>query len=342
MVSKDPMQETRKRDHIDLTNKSQISAGLIDNRFYYEPLLSAHPNAQTDLSTTFLSKKLRAPFWISSMTGGVGEARHINQNLARVASDFGLGMGLGSCRALLDSDKYFEDFNLRPILGSETPFYANLGIAQLEEILDNKEENKIFDLLNRLDVDGLIVHVNPMQEWFQPEGDRFKYPPIETVKKIKELFIGSKFKIIVKEVGQGMGPLSIKALVDAGVDAIDFAAFGGTNFSKIEVLRDAFIKNKEIESLVDIGHTNIEMIEYYNSLRNSNENLEIIISGGVRNFLDAYYLRENLLAPSIVGMAKNFLNHSENYEELKTYVHSQVEGYKMAKSFLRVKTLEVK
>lgn len=344
MVEKDSMQETRKRDHIELTQKAQTERAEVDSRFYYEPMQSAHPNSQTDLSTNFLGKKMAAPFWISSMTGGVGEARHINQNLARVCREFSLGMGLGSCRVLLESDQYFEDFNLRPILGPELPFFANLGIAQLETLIADGEINKIFDLINRLDTDGLIVHVNPLQEWFQPEGDKFLYSPIETVTKLCAAFEGSEKKIIVKEVGQGMGPKSLKALLDLPIHAIESASFGGTNFSKLELLRSKGVNVKEIEALSKVGHTSLEMIGILNNLLKTNPlyiEKQIIISGGIENFLDGHYLQEQLNFSSIIGQAKNFLSRSENYEELRAFTQAQIEGLKMARAFLTVKNSEV-
>lgn len=338
------MQETRKRDHIELATKAQTSGLLVDSRFYYEPMLSAHPNSQTDVSTIFLGKKIAAPFWISSMTGGVGEARHINQNLARVCREFSLGMGLGSCRVLLESDLYFEDFNLRPILGNELPFYANLGIAQVEKLVFEKETNKIFDLMNRLDTDGLIVHVNPLQEWFQPEGDKFLHSPVETIAKLCEVFSKSNKKIIVKEVGQGIGPKSLKALLDLPIDAIELAGFGGTNFSKLEYLRTKGADKLEIEALAKVGHTPLEMISMLNNLLKANPEYikkQIIISGGIENFLDGYYLQEQLHYQSIVGQAKSFLTRSENYEDLRDFTNAQIEGLKMARQFLSIKTSEV-
>lgn len=337
------MQETRKRDHIELTKLAQTSGFEVDSRFFYEPMLAAHPNSDFDISTTFLGKKIAAPFWISSMTGGVGEARHINQNLAKVCSEFSLGMGLGSCRNLLESDKYFEDFNLRPILGSDLPFFANLGIAQVEELVSLGEVKKIFDIISKLDADGLIIHVNPLQEWFQPEGDRFSKSPIETITKFCEQNSSYNKKIIVKEVGQGIGPRSLKALLDLPVHAIELASFGGTNFSKLEVLRSSGIETKGIAALTKVGHTSIEMIEILNSLLKSNPKYtekQIIISGGIENFLDGFYLQELLAFTSIIGQAKNFLAHSENYEELKTFTHGQIEGLKMARAFLTVKNSE--
>lgn len=344
MILKDPMQETRKRDHIELTQMAQTNGVCVDARFDYEPLFSAHPNETTDISTIFLGKKMQAPFWVSSMTGGVGEARHINQNLARVAREFSLGMGLGSCRTLLESDLYFEDFNLRPILGSELPFFANLGIAQVEALVHAKETMKIFDLLARLDTDGLIIHVNPLQEWFQPEGDKLLFSPIETIEKLCVDFKNSDKKIIVKEVGQGMGPKSLKALLDLPIHAIELASFGGTNFSKLELLRSKSGAEREIESLAHVGHTSLEMIHNLNHLLKTNsayKEKQIIISGGIKNFLDGYYLQEQLHYSSVIGQAKNFLSRSENYEELKNFTAAQIEGLKMARAFLSIKNPEV-
>lgn len=87
------LQESRKLDHIELAMSAQTPRADVDSRFFYEPLFGTHPTDETDLSLSFLGKKLKAPLWVSSMTGGVGPARHINQNLARVCAQFGLGLG---------------------------------------------------------------------------------------------------------------------------------------------------------------------------------------------------------------------------------------------------------
>lgn len=337
------LQDSRKLDHIQLAMRSQSTRLEVDSRFYYEPLFSAHPDKTLDQSIQFLGKKLKAPLWISSMTGGVGPARHINQNLAKVARTFGLGMGLGSCRVLLSPDTektYFEDFNLRPILGNDLPLYANLGIAQIEQLLENQStHHKISDLINKLSADGLIVHINPLQEWFQPEGDRFTKSPIETLTKLCEVL---KSKIIVKEVGQGLGPKSLKALLDLPIAGIELAAFGGTNFTKLEQLRVDSTK-ADMESLSRVGHTAPEMISMLNSLLAANskysETKNIIISGGVENILDGYYLRENLNFTSVIGQAKNFLTHAENYDDLEAYTAGLIDGLAVARAFLVAKEL---
>ena len=167
----------RKQDHIALAFESQVQAAQLDGRFYYEPLLAAHP--KTELKAfSFLGKTMRAPLWISSMTGGTGAARHINQNLAEACGEFGLGMGLGSTRPLLESDDFFDDFDLRVSIGAASPFFVNLGIAQSEKSLSEKSFDKIEWLVERLRADGLIIHVNPMQEWLQPEGDHISRAPL--------------------------------------------------------------------------------------------------------------------------------------------------------------------
>jgi isopentenyl-diphosphate Delta-isomerase len=113
-----------------------------------------------------------------------------------------MGMGLGSCRALLQGNDHLEDFSLRNILGDDLPLYANLGISQVEQLIHSNRVTLIHDLVSRIEDDGLIIHINYLQEWFQPEGDRLRHPPNDTIKRFLYL---ANYPLIVKEVGQGMG-----------------------------------------------------------------------------------------------------------------------------------------
>ncbi len=330
------MSEDRKKDHIELAFESQTKSGNLD--MYYEPLLSSHPNESTDISLEFLGKTFNAPLWISSMTGGTQKAKLLNTNLAKVANEFGFGMGLGSCRPLLDSFNRKEDFDLRDLIGDQA-FYLNLGIAQLEELIDNNKVSKIQKIHEELLSDGLIIHVNPMQEWAQTEGDRYKRAPIETIKFILDNF---GLNIIVKEVGQGFGPNSLLSLMSLPIAAIDFAGFGGTNFTLLEQTRhnaQSSDKRPSNLSLSLIGHTCDEMINWVNqTIDNSSIRCkEFIISGGVENSINGYRLQQNLKAKSIIGMASSFLKHAHDYELLKDFTHSEIENLKLAKCFLKGK-----
>lgn len=326
----------RKFEHIVLADKSQINKTEINKLFDYEPLFGVHPQ-EVDLSLNFLNKSMKAPLWISSMTGGTGSAKVINQNLAKVAGEFGLGMGLGSCRPLLDNSKDFEDFNLRQYLGDSSPFFANLGIAQLEDLIDQNKLSEITAMLKRLDSDGLIVHVNPLQEWYQPEGDRFKRSPLETI----EALLTAQIPVVVKEVGQGFGPRSIKKLLELPILGLELAGFGGTNFSKLEKLRE---KEKDLsrpKDLMFVGHTALEMIDQINQFNKElNDKClckNIIISGGISNTLEGHWLNEKLELPSVIGRAKAYLDHATNIDDLRGLVQGQIDTLKMAKSFLVAK-----
>lgn len=328
--------ETRKKDHIDLAFKSQTGRLEIDDRFHYEPMLAAHP-AGGLAPFTFLGREHRLPMWVSSMTGGTKLAGTINRNLARACREFGMGMGLGSCRIILDDDTYFEDFNMRPVIGPDMPLWANLGIAQIEELLDEGKIALAATLVKKLQADGLIIHVNPMQEWFQPEGDVLKYPPLETIKRFMD---GFDHPLIVKEVGQGIGPASLKALLQLPLQAIEFAAFGGTNFARVELLRDERADAALFEPMSYIGEDALSMVESVNNIIASEPPVckELIISGGVKNFLDGYHLIQKSKLPAIYGMASTFLKYAqEDYEQLHKFVEGQVRGLEMAYAYLAVK-----
>lgn len=332
----DPTSSARKQDHINLALQAQI--GHTDSRFYYEPCLSAHPNTSLP-PIEFLGKTLHAPIWISSMTGGTEAARQINHHLALACKEFGLGMGLGSTRKLLDSNEYFDDFNLRPLLGDDRPFYANLGIAQIEKLLAEKATDKIDRLLEKLKADGLIVHVNPLQEWLQPEGDLIKVPPIETIEK---LLSKAHYPIIVKEVGQGMGYNSLRALLKLPLAAIEFAAHGGTNFSKVELLRNNREKQQIYEAIAFVGHRAEDMVIMANDLIDrlgkKVKCREVIISGGIKTFLDGYYLIQKIHAKAIYGQGAALLEHARHsYESLRQYLSLQIEGLKLAYAYLKIK-----
>ncbi len=335
----DPTAEERKKDHIEMAFRSQVEAAELDARFYYEPMLTAHPKPGSLRPFPFLGKTLRTPVWVSSMTGGTTQANKINHLLARACGEFGMGMGLGSCRQLLYNNEFLPDFDVRDDIGSDLPLYANLGVAQVEKLLQQKEADRIPELLHKLRADGLFIHVNPLQESMQPEGDVFERSPVEVIQEILETL---NIHVIVKEVGQGFGPESMKALLQLPLAGIEFAAAGGTNFAKLELLRSDPIKQMIFEKITTVGHSAADMLTWANALKLSlGERCRVqhlILSGGVRDFLDGYYLLQHAAFPAVYGQASGFLKHAQgDYAELQAFVQAQVRGLELAHAFLRIK-----
>ena len=137
-VKTDPTAVSRKQDHIDLAFKSSMTNVVGDERFLYEPAFAGNDVGHLDLSIKLAGQEMSAPLWVSSMTGGTEKAKDINLTLAKACKMHGLGMGLGSCRSLLESNERLSDFAVRKHIGNQ-PLYANLGIAQLEELITNNK-----------------------------------------------------------------------------------------------------------------------------------------------------------------------------------------------------------
>ena len=346
--------EKRKTHHIEFARQAQTHTESLNRLFDYEPLCSGFPSENiVDLPRKIGKKQVRFPLWISSMTGGTGKAGPINKRLAKVAGEYGIGMGLGSCRPLLESDQYFDDFNLRPLIGEKGVLFANFGLAQIEQQIQKDAGKNLIKICKKLDVDGVFIHVNPLQEWYQPEGDRWFTSPLKVIERVSDILHEADFLLGVKEVGQGMGPKSIESVLRGPCDILEFGAYGGTNFSLLELLRTPeSLKNtgqenigKRGRELCYVGHTAGEMVYHVNRLNKEINDLgnskTFIVSGGIRSFLEGYFLLENLEGNGLYAMAKPFLAAAnEGESSLRQFVQSELEGLTMAKAFLRAKPLD--
>ena len=322
------MIQERKKDHVEVA-LGQDFAQFTDQRFYYEPMLSAHPDHKT-LETSFLNYTLGAPLLISSMTGGWSDGKRINQILARAAASFRLPMGLGSVGCLLKDESFYPDFQLRSLLDN-APLLANLGIAQVEQYLEVSKSGKIIEMIKRLECDALIIHINPLQEWVQKEGDRLKQSPLETVKKFRELH--PQLPLVIKEVGQGFGPKSLMALNELDLTAIDLAGAGGTNFTEIEAIR----KNEE-NCLSLVGHNCQQMLSWINQMKGFKTPL--ILSGGIQTAIDAHYLISlSHRTSTMVGMAKVFLQWAmKGQQHLEQQLENWLSQLQAARCYLKLVT----
>ncbi len=349
-------ESARKTDHLDLAAKSQVLGDLGDSELplYYEPLLGKFP-AKNEYSfpsfpSPFFFEKLKAPLWISSMTGGTESAELINKRLALAAGKFGLGFGLGSCRSLIGKGKKnsnFNDFNVRSEIGESGVLFANLGIAQIAILLEEKREEEVLELMSLLGADGFFIHVNPLQEWIQPEGDHINRPIGESILEFSEFFKRhSKKLLFIKEVGQGFGPQSLKIALGAPcIDGVELAGRGGTNFSRLESLRlqskaGTQSSRRELEIL---GHSNVEMCGFIANIATESsaevKNKSIIFSGGIRSYLDGYALMKKASqfwqGPLLYAKAYPFLEKAkEGQESLNNYIEEELRGLALAREFL--------
>jgi isopentenyl-diphosphate Delta-isomerase len=339
----------RKNDHIQISTQAQIQGGSMKG-LNYEPLWAGLEGLQDagKKDFTFLDKRMCAPLWISSMTGGGKDSSTINRRLAQAVAEFGLGMGLGSCRPLLQkgaSKKIWQQFDLRPILGADRPLWINLGVAQIETLLHQNEVGRIENLAQKLRADGLIIHVNPLQEFLQPEGDRYRFPAIETIGLLLQK---TSLRIMVKEVGQGMGPRSVNALLQMPLQGLEFGAYGGTNFAQLEILRQKEFKVANyFKSFSFVGHTAEEMVELTGregaNLGEQALCRDFIISGGIRDIVYGYYLGMKLWrhwpdARWVIGQAYPVLQQAQkSYQDLCRYIRAQIEGVELCQRFLTLR-----
>src|SRR5579883_2309961 len=222
---------SRKAEHLRINLERDVGAKAVETGFdAYRFAHRALPEidlSDVDTSANLFGRTLAAPMLISCMTGGTPEARRINRRLARVAQERGFAMGLGSGRALVESPDSIESFDVRP-LAPDVALLANLGAVQLNKGYGAAECRRLVTMLH---ADALVLHLNPLQEALQPEGDTCFGAMLEAIARLcREV----EFPVVVKEVGWGIGAADVRALFDAGVAAVDVAGAGGTSWSEVE------------------------------------------------------------------------------------------------------------
>ncbi len=232
----------RKRQHLAICLREDVRSDLTNGLERYHLIHQALPELaldEVDTGLTFLGRRLRAPLLISPMTGGVAEAREINRTLARAAQEFGLALGLGSQRAALEDATLEETYRIRD-LAPEIPILANLGAVQLNKGYGVAACLRAIEMVR---ADALVLHLNPLQEALQPEGDTAFAGLTE---RIAEVCSALDVPVIVKEVGSGISLATAHRLREAGVWGLDVAGAGGTSWSEVERHRAADASAAEV------------------------------------------------------------------------------------------------
>jgi isopentenyl-diphosphate Delta-isomerase len=300
--------QSRKADHLRICLDEDVqcketTSGLERYRFTHCCLPEIALD-DVDLTTSFLNKTLSAPLLISSMTGGTDLAQTINFRLAAAAQKHRLAMGVGSQRVAVENPDVKATFAVRSV-APDILLFANLGAVQLNYRYGIDECLKVVD---SLEADALILHLNPLQEAVQTKGDtnfRGLFDKIATL--CKQLPV----PVIAKEVGNGVSALMAQRLIETGVAAIDVAGAGGTSWAKVESDRAQDIRQRRLgATFTDWGIPTADCIA---SIRQVAPHIPLIASGGLRNGLDA--AKAIALGADLAGMAMPFLQAADHSEE---------------------------
>ncbi len=226
----------RKNEHLQIaaeegtTQRPGRSNGL--DRFAFEMLsLPEMDLDDVDTRCRLLDKTMRAPLLVGAMTGGSGEAASVNRVLAEAAERCGVGFCLGSQRPMLDGTaESARSFMVREVAPT-TLLFGNIGAVQLRDRLNGRQ---LEDLAVAVGADAVQIHVNPLQEAIQPEGDRNWRGVFDAV---ADAASNCGLPVLVKEVGGGLGEQTLRALALTGIAGVETAGVGGTSWARIEALR---------------------------------------------------------------------------------------------------------
>lgn len=321
------LERDRKAEHIRLALDARMQLGsspFDDYRFGHEALPEIDM-AEIDTSVDFLGRRLAAPLLISCMTGGTEAAGAINRNLAAGAERTNVAVGVGSQRKALEDPEKADTFRVRAVAPS-VPLLANLGAVQLNYGMGVRECRQAVDMIQ---ADALVLHLNPLQEAIQPEG-QCNFAGL--LPKIGEVVRAVGVPVVAKEVGSGLSERAARSLAEQGVRILDTAGVGGTSWARIEAARAGDAEIGEIFAGWGLP-TPLSIQE----VRRVPE-VTVIASGGIRNGVDA--AKAIALGADLVGMAYPFLAPAmESPEKVADRVRRFVQELRICMFCLGVKTV---
>lgn len=298
----------RKADHIRINLEEDVgfitlTTGLEHFRFVHQALPELDL-ADVDPSLCVFGKRVAAPILVSSMTGGTDQAQAINRTLAAAAQAQKLAMGLGSQRAGIERADAVASFRVRDV-APDILLFANLGAVQFNYGYGVEQCRRAVEMV---EADALILHLNPLQEVLQPEGDsqwRGLLGKIEAVCRTVGV------PVIAKEVGWGISAQTARRLIEAGVSAIDVAGAGGTSWSQVEMYRAPTERLRRLAAA--FGDWGIPTAESLLAVRQvcaemQRDNVVLFASGGIRSGQDV--AKCAALGADLVGLAGPFLKRA--------------------------------
>ncbi|WP_407422299.1 type 2 isopentenyl-diphosphate Delta-isomerase [Methanobrevibacter sp.] len=314
----------RKLEHLLICKNYDVefkdkTTGFEDVELIHNALPEVDKN-DIDLSTSVFGKKLDSPLFITAITGGHPAAKEINKQLAIAAEDNNIALGVGSQRAACEHPELADTYSVVRDNAPDCLLVGNIGAPQLN--LANKA-------VEILDADILAIHLNPLQESIQPEGDLDARGYLELISKITDVV---DIPVMAKETGCGISAETAKQLVDAGISFIDIEGAGGTSWAAVETYRaeDRYYG----ELFWDWGiPTAISTAEVVNSV-----DVPVISSGGIRSGLEA--AKAIALGADSVGMALPFLKKSISQEELNHFINKFNDSLRIAMFLVGANNIE--
>lgn len=320
----------RKLDHIAISLKNPVESTISSGFDDIIPVHRALPEGnmdEIDLITPFFGKTLKAPLVIAGMTGGHEKAKKINENLAIAAQELAIAMGVGSQRAGLENEELVGTYSVARDAAPDAFLIANLGAVQFASEYTIEEARKAVDMIK---ADALAVHLNPLHEAVQPEGDRDFKGCIDAIAGLK----GLEVPVIAKETGAGISRKDAVLLEKAGVAGIDVGGLGGTSFAAVESYRKR-TKKELAERFWNWGiPTAVSTIEVLESTK-----LPVISTGGIRNGIDV--AKALALGATAAGMALPVLKEAiKGGEAVKAKLNQILDELRTAMFLLGAKDLE--
>jgi isopentenyl-diphosphate Delta-isomerase len=329
--------EKRKASHIEVCTRRNVQARSVRTHFDEIHLIhNALPEinlGDVQLGTKLLQYELKAPLLIEAMSGGTPEAAKLNAILAEAAESFGIGMGVGSQRAAIEDPSLEYTYRVVREKAPTSFLIANLGAPQLARGYGAKEAEKALEMIS---ANALAIHLNPLQEVIQIEGEPEFRNCLSAIHDLASLL---GVPIIAKEIGAGISKEVSKAVEKAGVRCIDIGGAGGTSWAAVEYYRADKVYNAVQKrlglSFWDWGiPTALSLIEV-----KSSTGLSAIASGGVRNGLEV--AKAIALGADAVGIALPFLRYSlEGRDKLMKEIDFILQELKTAMFLVGAKTID--
>jgi isopentenyl-diphosphate delta-isomerase len=260
---------------------------------------------EIEVSGSFLGKLINAPVIVSSMTGGPLRAATINENVAIACEELKLPFAVGSQRIAIDQSGSAGLNKALRQLAPSVPILGNIGAAQLNLCYGIDEARRAVEMI---DADALYIHLNPLQEAIQPEGDRNWSGLFDKIAAVADAL---HVPVAVKEVGFGISPSLALRFVEAGIDIIDVAGAGGTNWATVEAARADDHKQKLLGNT--FANWGIPTANAVISARAACPCATIIASGGIKSGLDV--AKAIRAGADLVGQAAGLLPSANNSPE---------------------------